>query len=161
MPEVVTTTKRTAAIVFAVVIALILPLCLAAETDRPEAARLLEAIEVPEVRWDEVALSRAVRALGELSREFVPTGRDVGVNFVVRDPEDRDPEITLQLRGLSLKRIVELVAAQAGAELDIQPDVVVLRVGDEHAERLETEIIPISSHTVRQWERIMEAREQR
>jgi len=105
-------------------------------------AERLEAIEIPEVTWDQVPLGRVVRTLDDLAREFDP--EEVGVNIVVHDPEELDPEVSLRLRGLSLKRILELVALQTDFFLDIEEDVAILRAEGDPRERLETEIFPMS-----------------
>ncbi len=105
-------------------------------------ADVLEAAEVPEVGWEDVPLSRVIRTIGELSRELDPW--EEGVNIVVFDPEERDPYVSMRLRNLSLKRILQLVAIQVDFSLEIHEDVVVLRAVEAPRERMETEIFPVT-----------------
>ena len=148
---------RSMAMVAGIVFGMFLAGRLAGESPASDLPEVLDDIKVPQVRWDEVPLRRVSHALAELAQEFGPEEHDLAVNIVVYDPEERDPAVTLSLRGLTLKRILELVATQAGAQLDIQSDVAILRVDAERQDHLRTEIIPVSRHTVRQLVRTMEA----
>ncbi len=110
------------------------------------AAEKLEALEVPEVRWDGVPVSRVVQTLQELARELDPD--EEGVPIILSDREGLDPEVTLRLNNLSLCRVLDLVALQVDFHLDVQEDAVILRSDVEPRERLETEIFPVSRQAV-------------
>ncbi len=70
----------------------------------------LELIVVPEVNFTNLEFNRVVAALGALAEEFDPASSGPkGANLVLLDPENTNPTVTITLRDLSLKRILDFV----------------------------------------------------
>lgn len=126
-------------------------------TDAPEEAAApaalplrekLNAISIPVVSFTSVELNRVVSALGALAEEFDPSeGKPKGVNLVLLDPANANPIVTITLRNLTLKRILDFVTAAVGFQYEIEADAVVLRPGGERFP-LATEVFPVSRATV-------------
>jgi general secretion pathway protein D len=108
----------------------------------------LEAISIPAVSFTSVELNRVVSALSALAEEFDRTGdKPRGVNLVLIDPANANPIVTITLRNLTLKRILDLLAETVGFQYEIEADAVVLRPGGERFP-LGTEVFPLTRSTV-------------
>ncbi|MDQ5977145.1 MAG: ral secretion pathway protein [Verrucomicrobiota bacterium] len=110
--------------------------------------RKLEAIVLPSVNFSAMELNRVAPTLSLISMEFDPAqSGPKGVNIVVLDPANTNPKISLTLRDMSLKRVLDFVARAAGCEYEVQADAVVLRpVGG--VKELETRFHAVSRSTV-------------
>ncbi len=111
-------------------------------------AAKLDAIVVPEVSFNNLELDRAMSALAAVAREFDTT--DIppkGVNFVLLDPAHANPKLTLNLRQLTLRRIIDFVTDAAGCRYEVAPDAVVVRPAGERPS-LSTEVFPLGHSTV-------------
>ncbi|MDB4384615.1 hypothetical protein N9Z12_01050 [Opitutaceae bacterium] len=108
----------------------------------------LDAIEIPTVSFNSVELQRVVSTLSDLSREFDDgNGARKGVNIIVIDPLDRRPTVSLTLRELSLKRVLDFITDSIGYQYEVQADAIVMRPGGETS-TLDTEFFPITRSTV-------------
>ena len=108
----------------------------------------LNAISIPVVSFTSVELNRVVSALGALAEEFDPSeSKPKGVNLVLLDPANANPIVTITLRNLTLKRILDFVTDAVGFQYEIEADAVVLRPGGERFP-LGTEVFPVSRATV-------------
>ena len=108
----------------------------------------LDAIEIPTVSFNSVELQRVVSTLSDLSREFDNGGgARKGVNIIVIDPMDRRPTVSLTLRELSLKRVLDFITDSIGYQYEVQTDAIVMRPGGETS-TLDTEFFPITRSTV-------------
>lgn len=108
----------------------------------------LAAIKIPSVSFSSVELHRVVSTLSDLSREFDGTGTAAkGVNIIVIDPQDRRPIVSLTLRDLSLKRVLDFITDSIGYQYEVQADAIVVRPGGETS-TLDTEFFPITRSTV-------------
>jgi len=108
----------------------------------------LDGIQIPSVSFSSVELQRVVSTLSDLSREFDRSqGARQGVNILVIDPANRRPEVSLTLRDLSLKRVLDFITDSIGYQYEVQADAVVLRPGGETS-TLDTEFFPITRSTV-------------
>lgn len=108
----------------------------------------LESIRIPSVSFSSVELQRVVSTLSDLSREFDDNEQGMhGVNIIVIDPQDRRPTVSLTLRDLSLKRILDFITDSIGYQYEVQADAVVMRPGGETS-TLDTEFFPITRSTV-------------
>jgi general secretion pathway protein D len=108
----------------------------------------LASIQIPSVSFTGVELQRVVSTLSDLSREFDPgAGGPPGVNIIVIDPQSRQPTVSLTLRDLSLKRVLDFITDSIGYQYEVQADAVVLRPGGETS-TLDTEFFPITRSTV-------------
>ncbi|MDD2764678.1 MAG: hypothetical protein PHE83_11950 [Opitutaceae bacterium] len=110
--------------------------------------RKLEAIFIPAVNFTHVELNRVVGALATVAEEFDTTDeKPKGVNIILIDPGSANPPVTITLRNLSLKRILDLVTDSVGYQYEVQADAVVVRPGGERGV-LTTEVFPVSRSTV-------------
>ena len=119
-----------------------------ADTGGRSLQRKLEAISIPAVNFTNVELNRVVSALSALAEEFDLTGEQPkGVNIVLLDPANANPPVSITLRNLTLKRILDFVTDTVGYQYEIQADAVVVRPGGEHT-ALATEVFPVTRSTV-------------
>jgi len=110
--------------------------------------RKLDEIVLPEVSFNRVELASAAGLLGAASvaHDQSETGRK-GVNIVLLDPQRKGAAVTLSVNGLTLRRVIELVAAAGGCRYEVQADAVVLRpLGD--VGEVEMEFFPVARATV-------------
>jgi general secretion pathway protein D len=111
--------------------------------ERSPLAGKLEAIVLPNVNFNGVELDRVVNTLSASSAEFDHAAEGVkGVNIVLVDPAHVDPVVTVALRNLSLRRVLDFITDSAGYEYEIQADAVVVRPVGQAA--LDTQSFPIS-----------------
>jgi len=83
----------------------------------------LNAVVLPEIRFDSVELGVALEALATASAEL---GAD-GFNLVVRGTESPPPRLTLSLRNLPLGRVLDLLTTSIDYAYDVDEDAIVLR----------------------------------
>lgn len=108
----------------------------------------LDHIVLPNVSFTQVELGRVASALGAASEQFDATGMgERGVNIVLIDPTGSPPAVSLALRNLPLRRVLDLVTDSVGYQYEVQADAVVLRPGGEAAP-LETAYFPVSRSTI-------------
>lgn len=112
--------------------------------------RKLREIEIPLVNFSGVPLSRVVETLSNISVEFDRTGISPrGVNFVLIDPQNTNPEVNISLRNMRLGRILDFIMEQVGFQYDFDEDVISVRPSDGPGTvGLITEIYPISQFAV-------------
>lgn len=111
-------------------------------------AQKLEQIQIPSVSFSAVDLKRVVSTLSDLSAEYDTTGAgNRGVNIVVIDPQNGNPGISITLRNLSLKRILDVVTDSVGYQYEVQSDLIVVRPGGETT-TLDTAFFPVTRSTV-------------
>lgn len=104
--------------------------------------RRLESIVLPEVSFSGASLSGALATLGTLAAECDTAGGGRGVNLVLLDPANAAPPVTLTVRNLPLRRVLDFVTEAAGCVYEVQADAVVVRPGCRMA--LETAVLPLS-----------------
>jgi general secretion pathway protein D len=108
----------------------------------------LGKIMVPSVNFSGMELSRVVNTLSVVSEEFDQTGVGAkGVNIVLVDPSNANPAVSLTLRNLPLKRVLDFVTDAVGYQYEVQADAVIVRPGGERS-ALETAFFPVSRSTV-------------
>ena len=118
-----------------------------AETGPPLLQRKLEAIVVPAVNFTNLELNRVVAALNAVAEQCdAAASGPKGVNIVLVDPANANPTVTITLRNLSLKRVLDLVTDAAGYQYEVQADAVVVRPGGERT-ALVTEVFPVARST--------------
>src|SRR5690606_36533029 len=78
---------------------------------RSPLAEKLANIRIPSVSFQAIDLKRVAATLSELSTEYDAATEEPlrGVNIVVVDPQERNPNISLTLRNLSLKRVLDFI----------------------------------------------------
>lgn len=108
----------------------------------------LNAIVMPEVNFSGMELSRVVNTLSVISAEFDRTGTEPkGVNIVLLDPAGTNPAVSITLRNLPLKRVLDFITGSVGYQYEVQADAVVVRPGGDQT-ALDTQFFPVSRSTV-------------
>lgn len=108
----------------------------------------LDRIVLPSVNFSGMEISRVVTTLSVVSEEFDRSGTaPKGVNIVLVDPDRADPLVSLTLRNLSLKRVLDFVTDSIGYQYEVQADAIVVRPGGEKS-ALDTQFFPVSRSTV-------------
>ncbi|MBI5693912.1 MAG: type II secretory pathway, component PulD [Verrucomicrobia bacterium] len=112
-------------------------------------AKKLSEITLPSVSWTRATIGDVVAALSAISEEFDRTssGGVKGVNVVLIDPSNKNPQVTLTLRNATLKRVLDFVTEAIGYQYEVQADAVVVRPGGETT-TLETQFFPVTRATV-------------
>jgi general secretion pathway protein D len=109
----------------------------------------LNSIVVPSVNFNTVELSKVVNTLTAISEEYDKsegTGPK-GVNIVLIDPSNKNPNVSITLRNLSLKRILDFITDATGYQYEVQADAIVVRPGGETT-ALDTAFFPVTRSTV-------------
>ncbi|MFO7723994.1 MAG: hypothetical protein R6V45_00475 [Oceanipulchritudo sp.] len=114
--------------------------------EEAEIRNRLEDIRIPKVEFRQLPLSEALEALVETSMQHSPDG--AGLNVVLIDPGGEDPLVSIHLRRLSLKRVLDFVVESVSYEYDLQADAVVVRPGRGPGFGLETAFYPVSRSTL-------------
>lgn len=118
-----------------------------ASRSAPLAQKLAE-IQIPSISFHQVELSKVASTLSTVSEEYDTSGSGVrGVNIVLLDPAGRNPTVSITLRNLSLKRILDFVTDAVGYQYEVQNDAVVVRPGGETT-ALDTAFFPVTRSTV-------------
>lgn len=118
--------------------------------DDPEPLPLeikLSQITIPTVNFSGMELSRVVTSLSQISREYDSEGE--GVNIVLMDPDRTEPLVYINVRDLSLKRILDLIVDSVNFQYQVEEDAVIVRPGVRRRPDLLTENFPVSPATVR------------
>jgi general secretion pathway protein D len=114
----------------------------------PPLRQKIEAIVIPAVSFTNLELNRVVESLGALAEEFDGSGqRPKGVNLVLLDPGNANPTVTITLRNVTLKRILDFVTDSVGYQYEVEPDAVVVRPGGERS-TLATDVFSVPRATV-------------
>jgi len=108
----------------------------------------LNQIVLPTVSFTGMEISRVIATLSAMAEEFDQTGAGFkGVNFVLLDPKSATPTVTLALRKVTLKRLLDLITDSIGYQYEVQSDAVLVRPGGEQS-TLETGFFPVTRATV-------------
>jgi general secretion pathway protein D len=110
-------------------------------------AKKLGTIIIPSVNFQGVELSRVVSTLSAISEEYDKSEGAKGVNIVVLDASNKNPQVSITLRNLSLKRILDLITDSVGYQYEVQADTIVVRAGGENSQ-LENAFFPVTRATV-------------
>jgi len=110
-------------------------------------AKKLNGIIIPSVNFQGVELSRVVATLSAISEEYDKSEGAKGVNIVVLDASNKNPQVSITLRNLSLKRILDLITDSVGYQYEVQADTIVVRSGGENSQ-LENAFFPVTRATV-------------
>lgn len=94
-------------------------------------ATKLNSIVIPSVSFTGVELGRVVSTLAALSTEYDtnPVESERGVNLVLGNQLAGTPipQVNITLRNMSLKRILDIITENAAYQIEIQPDLVLLK----------------------------------
>jgi general secretion pathway protein D len=111
--------------------------------------RKMNSIVIPQVNFSGMELTRVIESLSELSAEYDPDR--IGVNIVpLFGSEQKNPQVNISLRNLSLDRILQFVTQQVSFSYDIGSDAVTVSPSDSPGgvSTTVTEFFPISRATV-------------
>lgn len=111
----------------------------------------LNDITIPLVNWTRAPLDVVVASLNAVAEEFDrdgTPGTTKGVNIIKIDTTGKNPEVTLQMRNVSLRRLLDFVTQSVGYQYQVQPDAVVIRPGGDNENPPETVFFPITRATV-------------
>ena len=118
------------------------------EREEPALAQKLAAIQIPSVSFNRMDLNRVTQSLSAIAEDFDVTGLGPrGVNIVLLDPSERNPQVTITLKNLSLKRILDFVTDAVGYQYEVQADAIIVRPGGE-VSSLDTAFFPVARSTV-------------
>ncbi len=107
----------------------------------------LDAIILPEVNFTGASLGGALATLAGLAAEVDSGDGGHGVNLVLLDPTKANPAVTLAVRQLSLRRVLDYLTESVGYGYEVQAEAVVVRPGGEHS-TLDTVVLPVSRAVV-------------
>jgi general secretion pathway protein D len=111
--------------------------------------RKMNSIVIPQVNFSGMELTRVIESLSELSAEYDPDR--VGVNIVpLFGADQKNPQVNISLRNLTLDRILQFVTQQVSFSYDIGSDAVTVSPSDSPGgvSTTVTEFFPISRATV-------------
>ncbi len=114
-------------------------------------SKKLNDITIPLVNWTRAPLDVVVASLNAVAEEFdrdATPGTTKGVNILKIDTTGKNPEVTLQMRNVSLRRLLDFVTQSVGYQYQVQPDAVVIRPGGDNENPPETVFFPITRATV-------------
>ncbi|MFA6960350.1 MAG: secretin and TonB N-terminal domain-containing protein [Opitutaceae bacterium] len=107
----------------------------------------LNSIVIPSVNFNGVELSKVISTLSAVSEQYDNSEGSKGANMVVIDPSNKNPLVSITLRNLSLKRILDLITDSTGYQYEVQADTIVVRPGGETS-TLENAFFPVTRATV-------------
>ena len=109
----------------------------------------LNNIVIPNVNFTGVEMSRVISTLSAISEEYDKSEGAKGVNIVLEDQATKNPPITITLRNLSLKRILDLVTESNGYAYEVTEDTVLVRQRLNDSTRgVENAFFPVTRATV-------------
>lgn len=124
------------------------PVASTAETGPSPLMDKLNKIILPSVSFSGMELARVVNTLSVISEEFDQSGTTPrGVNIVLVDSSKANPLVSITLRNLSLKRMLDFITDSVGYQYEVQADAIVVRPGGETSAR-DTQFFPVSRSTV-------------
>jgi general secretion pathway protein D len=106
----------------------------------------LRNVHLPRLEFRELALSRVVEVLAEMTE--AQTGEGQGINIVLLDPSGSDPLVSIILRQISLERALDFIVESVGFAYELQRDAVVLRPHVGAGRGLETAFYPLGRSTL-------------
>lgn len=110
----------------------------------------LNSIIIPSVSFTGVELGRVVSTLSALSEEYDKSeGETKGVNLVLNNQLQGTtvPMVNITLRGLSLKKLLDIITQSVGYQYDIESDFVLIRPTGTDI-NLSTEEFPVTKSAV-------------
>ncbi len=108
----------------------------------------LDAIMVPSIHFSALELGRVVSTLSAISEEFDQTGLgSKGVNIVLLDPANTNPLVSITLKNMPLRRVLDLITDSVGYHYQVQADAVLVHPAGGKSD-LGMEFYPVSRSTV-------------
>jgi general secretion pathway protein D len=110
-------------------------------------AQKLASIVIPSVNFQGVELGKVVSTLSAVSEEYDKSEGVKGVNIILVDPSNKNPSVSITLRNLTLKRILDLISDSTGYQYEVQADTIVMRPGGDTS-MLESAFFSVTKATV-------------
>lgn len=111
-------------------------------------SRKLNEIIIPSVNFNGVELSRVISTLSVISGEYDKSEGAKGVNIVLVDQTQKNPTVSITLRDLSLRRILDLITESTAYQYEVQSDTIIVRPGGDTTGGLENAFFPVTKATV-------------
>lgn len=111
----------------------------------------LRSIHIPRTNFENTPLSQAISTLAEyaVANDYPPYFQNTpGVNFVLMDPDNLNPSITLLVHNLPLDQLIEIVAESVNFRCDVENEMVIFRHAQTFRPKLVTDFFPISRATM-------------
>jgi general secretion pathway protein D len=105
----------------------------------------MKGISIPSANLKDMRLDRVIETLGELSLSYDKDQK--GVNFVLIDPDKKNPEVSLNLREMTLDRVLEQVLRSVNFSYSVNNGVVEIRADATNLDA-ETEFFPLSKQSL-------------
>ncbi|MDR2735742.1 MAG: hypothetical protein LBB20_02815 [Puniceicoccales bacterium] len=121
------------------------------EIDDDPIIKKLSSIVIPKISFNKTPLSHVIETIIELSEQYdKDENKDTkGVNIVLIRANEIDPCISLNLRALSLGKVLNFVARASNFQLDIEDNAIMLtQAGSPKVNNLETKFFTISRSTI-------------
>ena len=118
------------------------------QQDNAKLESKLKKIVLPKINFSDLSLSQALQMLSDLSEAYDFDGK--GVNFILVDPQKRNPSVNLSLKNLSLHKLIDYIAQSTGFDYVFDVDVVIFQKEDDLPQKLETKCFKVSRSTVLQ-----------
>ena len=119
------------------------------DTDKSTIWEKLRGIEIPKISFSAIPLNRALDLLGNVVEELdKSTSKIKGVNIVLIDPQNQNPQVNLTLRNISLIKVLEFISKSVNFQFDVENEAVVFRPCEDKSIALETQFFPISRAAV-------------
>lgn len=87
----------------------------------------IQAIRIPEAKFDNIPLSHVIQYLEKESLEHDPGPVVTGVRFIYMPPKGVDPNVKLTLRNATMSSIIELVCLKTGFDWDFRDGMIVVK----------------------------------
>ncbi|RRJ95514.1 type II secretory pathway, component PulD [Opitutaceae bacterium TAV4] len=110
----------------------------------------LDRIIMPSVDLRNMPLSQVVSTISALAEEEDKTPISAAsprVNIVLLDQSNTNPPVNISVRGMPLRRVLDLVVESVGYRYEVT-DVVTIKPGGSSSSMLEMEIFPINKATI-------------
>lgn len=108
----------------------------------------LSRIIIPKLNLSQLPLSKALTFLTDLSNIYNLEGK--GTNFILIDPDHKDPNIDLNIQSLSLEKILYYISEMTQFSFQIEEDVIVFRDNTKRTLNLRTQVFPVTRGSVLQ-----------
>lgn len=109
-------------------------------------------IIIPHIQFSNASLSNVIDTLSNYAEQYQTSGSGTSqcINFILLDAgaDKAAHDISLNLKGLSLYRVIELISQSANLQFDITHDAVIFYHKSRAEDIVETEFFPISRATL-------------
>ena len=119
------------------------------EAVKPTLQQRIKHIILPKFVMNNLPLAQTLKVLTEIVRVYDLESKE-GINFVLVDPQHKAPNVDLDLQSVSLEKVIHFIKEQTNLEVSFVENTIVFKDRSQGAEKLETQIFPISRGNVLQ-----------